>query len=79
MDTGAWPVEDIIFSVVRRFVRRVVVEDPEALAALRGHPVLFLGNHQTGIESLLFTIVAGALGERPIVSIAKQEHRNTSQ
>jgi 3-oxoacyl-(acyl-carrier-protein) synthase/3-hydroxymyristoyl/3-hydroxydecanoyl-(acyl carrier protein) dehydratase/1-acyl-sn-glycerol-3-phosphate acyltransferase len=72
-----WPVEDIYFSLVRRFVRSVRVEDPSALAALRGRPVLFLANHQVGIESLNFGVVGAAILNRPIVTIAKGEHRET--
>ena len=75
--TEYWPVEDIFLALVRRFVGRVVVEDPDASAAIKGQPTLFLSNHQTVIESLLFPIVGGAIGGRPIVTIAKQEHRET--
>jgi acyl transferase domain-containing protein/3-hydroxymyristoyl/3-hydroxydecanoyl-(acyl carrier protein) dehydratase/1-acyl-sn-glycerol-3-phosphate acyltransferase len=74
---GPWPVEDLYYGLVGRFVDRVVVEDPEAYAALRGRSVLYLANHQTGVESLLFSIVASALNEVPTVTLAKVEHRDT--
>lgn len=72
-----WPVEDIYFALVRRFVRSVHLEDPSAMDALRGRPALFLANHQVGIESLTFAVIAAALGGRPVVTIAKGEHRET--
>lgn len=76
-DRGPWPVEDLYYGLVGRFVDRVVVEDPAAYAALRGRSVLYLANHQTGVESLLFSIVASALNEVPTVTLAKIEHRET--
>ena len=76
-DRGPWPVEDLYYGLVGRFVDRVVVEDPAAYAALRGRSVLYLANHQTGVESLLFSIVASALNEVPTVTLAKVEHRDT--
>ncbi len=76
-DRGPWPVEDLYYGLVGRFVGRVVVEDPAAYAALRGRSVLYLANHQTGVESLLFSIVASALNEVPTVTLAKIEHRRT--
>ncbi|MEM7155126.1 MAG: beta-ketoacyl synthase N-terminal-like domain-containing protein [Myxococcota bacterium] len=72
-----WPVEDLYYGLLERFVRRVVVTDPEAFAQYRGRSVLYLANHQVGIESLLFSIVASALGEVPTVTLAKAEHRET--
>lgn len=72
-----WPVEDIYFALVRRFVKSVRVEDAAALEAVRGRPVLFLANHQVGIESLNFGVVGAAILNRPIVTIAKGEHRKT--
>jgi hypothetical protein len=76
-DRGPWPVEDLYYGLVERFLRRVVVEAPEAHEALRGKSVVYLANHQTGVESLLFSIVASALNEVPTVTLAKIEHRTT--
>jgi len=76
-DRGPWPVEDLYYSLIARFVRRVVVTDPQAFAAVRGRSLLYLGNHQVGVESLLFSIIASALGEVPTVTLAKEEHRTT--
>lgn len=76
-DRDPWPVEDLYYGLVERFLGRVVVESPEAFGALRGRSVLYLANHQTGVESLLFSIVASALSEVPTVTLAKVEHRTT--
>ncbi|MEM7352964.1 MAG: 1-acyl-sn-glycerol-3-phosphate acyltransferase, partial [Acidobacteriota bacterium] len=72
-----WPVEDIYYGLIERFVRRVVVTDPQGLAAIYGRSTLFLANHQVGIESLLFSIVASALVGTPTVTLAKAEHRTS--
>ncbi len=77
LKTGAWPGEDLYFSLIERFVRSVHVEDPAALAKVRGKSVLFLGNHQVGIESLLFGITASALTGTSTLTLAKKEHRET--
>lgn len=75
--TGAWPVEDIFFALIRRFVRRVVLTNPDEFEVIKNKSVLFLGNHQVGIESLLFSVIAGGLTQVPVVTVAKAEHRNT--
>jgi 3-hydroxymyristoyl/3-hydroxydecanoyl-(acyl carrier protein) dehydratase len=74
---GPWPVEDLYYGLIQRFVRRVVITDPAAFEAVRGRSLLYLGNHQVGVESLLFSIIASALGEVPTVTLAKDEHRTT--
>jgi 3-hydroxymyristoyl/3-hydroxydecanoyl-(acyl carrier protein) dehydratase/1-acyl-sn-glycerol-3-phosphate acyltransferase len=74
---GAWPVEDLYYALIERFVGAFHVEAPDALAALRGRGVLYLANHQVGIESLLFSIVASALQGVPTLTLAKNEHRQS--
>jgi acyl transferase domain-containing protein len=74
---GAWPVEDLYYALIERFVGTFHVADPAALAALRGRGVLYLGNHQVGIESLIFSVVTGALQRVPTLTLAKQEHRES--
>ena len=76
-DIGPWPVEDLYYGLVERFVGAVRVEDPEAWSAISGRSVLYLGNHQTGIESLIFSIVASALQGVPTLTLAKVEHRQS--
>ncbi len=69
--------EDLCYGLLQRFVRRVVVSSPAAFAAHRGRPVVYLSNHQVAVESLAFTVMASALGELPVMTLAKAEHRNT--
>jgi len=72
-----WPVEDLHFGLIERFLGRVVLETPEAYAALRGRSVLYLANHQTGVESMIFSVVVSGLNRMPTVTLAKIEHRET--
>jgi len=72
-----WPAEDLYYGLMRRFIRRVVCTDPAAWRAVHGRPVLYLANHQVGVESLLFSILSGGLTEVPTVTVAKAEHRGT--
>ena len=74
---GPWPVEDLYYGLIERFVRRVVVVDPDAFAKVHGKSAVYLANHQTGIESLLFSILGSALGGVPTVTLAKIEHKKT--
>jgi 3-hydroxymyristoyl/3-hydroxydecanoyl-(acyl carrier protein) dehydratase/1-acyl-sn-glycerol-3-phosphate acyltransferase len=67
-------VHDLALSLVGRFVRRVVLADPAGHAALGDRPVLYLGNHQTGVESFLFMTIVKALSRLPVAAIAKREH-----
>lgn len=73
----AWPVEDLYYGLMRRFLRRVVLDQPEALARVQGRPLMYLANHQVGIESLLFAVLASGLNGVPTVTVAKAEHRTT--
>jgi 1-acyl-sn-glycerol-3-phosphate acyltransferase len=74
---GRWPVEDLYYGLIERFVGRVVLTDPEALHDVRGRSAIFLGNHQVGVESLIFSMVASAITQVPTVTLAKIEHRTT--
>ncbi len=76
-DHPRWPVEDLYYGLIERFVRKVVLTDPAAFESVRGRSVLFLANHQVGVESLLFSIIASALIEVPTVTLAKIEHQRT--
>ncbi len=68
---------DIGMAMIRCFVRRVVLADPEGFAALSGKPVLYLANHQTGVESFLFLTIITSLLKTPAGAIAKKEHRES--
>src|SRR6185503_6588393 len=67
----------LYYGLIARFVADVVVVDPEAFARVRGRSCLYLGNHQVGIESLLFSVAVAALSDTPVVTLAKAEHRSS--
>jgi 3-hydroxymyristoyl/3-hydroxydecanoyl-(acyl carrier protein) dehydratase/1-acyl-sn-glycerol-3-phosphate acyltransferase len=76
-DRDPWLVEDLYYGLIERFVGKVVLTDPDAFAAVRGKSLIYLGNHQVGVESLLFSVIASGLGQVPTVTLAKAEHRHT--
>jgi 1-acyl-sn-glycerol-3-phosphate acyltransferase len=76
-DIGPWPVEDLYYGLIERFVGDVVIADPDAFAAVRGRSCLYLANHQVGVESLLFSVLLSALSGVSTVTLAKAEHRAT--
>ncbi len=77
METGPWPGEALFLSLIERFVRRVRVADPEGIEAHRGRSLLFLANHQVGVESVLFGVAVSALNNLPTLTLAKEEHRTS--
>ena len=72
-----WPVADLYYGLLKRFVRRVVVADPAAFDAVRGRSLVYAANHQVGVESLLFSILASGLSGVTTATLAKAEHRET--
>jgi acyl transferase domain-containing protein/3-hydroxymyristoyl/3-hydroxydecanoyl-(acyl carrier protein) dehydratase/1-acyl-sn-glycerol-3-phosphate acyltransferase len=74
---GAWPVEDLYYGLIERFVGDVVLADAEAFARVRGRSCLFLANHQVAVESLLFSVIVSALSGVSTVTLAKAEHRGS--
>jgi 3-hydroxymyristoyl/3-hydroxydecanoyl-(acyl carrier protein) dehydratase/1-acyl-sn-glycerol-3-phosphate acyltransferase len=74
---GGWPVEDLFYGLIQRFVRRLVLTDPEAFEACQGRSIVYLANHQVGVESLLFSILASGLNGVNTVTLAKDEHRDS--
>lgn len=74
---GPWLMEDLYYGLIARFVRDVVIADPEAFDKVRGRSCLYLANHQVAIESLLFGVVASALAGTPAVTLAKAEHKTS--
>lgn len=76
-NVGHWPVEDLYYGLVERFVGDVVLADPPAFAQVQGRSCLYLANHQVGIESLLFSLLISALSKTPTVTLAKAEHRTS--
>jgi 1-acyl-sn-glycerol-3-phosphate acyltransferase len=74
---GAWPIEDLYYGLIERFVGDVVLADPDGFAKVAGRSCLYLANHQVGVESLLFSVLAAALSGTPTVTLAKAEHRTS--
>ncbi len=74
---GTRAVEDLFYALARRFVGRVVLANPEAFAAVHGRPVLYLANHQTMIESLMFVVLLGPLADVVTLGLAKIEHEKS--
>jgi len=62
------------WGLLSRYVRHIIVTDPAAMAAIRGRPVLLLGNHQVQIESLLGTTIASWLTGTQVATIAHAKH-----
>jgi len=76
-DRAPWPVEDLYYGLIEQFVGKVVLQDPEGFERVRGKSVLYLANHQVGVESLVFSILASGLSKVPTVTLAKMEHKTT--
>jgi acyl transferase domain-containing protein/3-hydroxymyristoyl/3-hydroxydecanoyl-(acyl carrier protein) dehydratase/1-acyl-sn-glycerol-3-phosphate acyltransferase len=74
---GEWPVEDLYYGLVDRFVGDVVLADPAAFKRVEGRSCLYVSNHQVGVESLLFSMLVSALSKTPTVTLAKAEHRTS--
>ncbi len=74
---GRWPGEDIFHGLVDRFVNRVIIHAPDAFAAVHGQSLIYLGNHQVGIESLIFSNLASALNGVTTLTLAKIEHQRS--
>lgn len=72
-------IRDLFFALCTRFLNTMVFADEATLEYLRHRQngVMFLANHQTAIESSLFSIVFSALHRRPIVALSKAEHRTS--
>jgi hypothetical protein len=62
------------WALLSRYVRHVIVTDPAAMEAVRGRPVLLLGNHQVQVESILGTSIASWLTDTKVVTIAHAKH-----
>ena len=68
---------DVWCALVAHTVRRLVLAQPEAFTRAAGAPLLFLANHQTGLESVAFSLLASALTDRDVAAVAKAEHRHS--
>jgi 1-acyl-sn-glycerol-3-phosphate acyltransferase len=75
LGVGGWCVEDMYFAMAEKFVRRVVLADPDAFSRIRGRSALFVANHQVAVESFLFALLNPGLTGVPSVVLAKSEVR----
>ena len=70
----SWPGLDVYEGLTSSFVRKIILDDPEDFAQWSGKPVMYLGNHQVQIESLLVTAIASCLGKNPVITMANAKH-----
>jgi len=68
---------DFSISLVKQFVRNVIIINSEKISQLRKRPVIYLANHQTMIETLLFMTIMGINMDSTIEIIAKKEHEES--
>ena len=64
-------------ALVNKFLRRIVLQDPEGYHALQSSPVLYLANHQNFIEPFGFGIIANLLGRLKLKILGKEGHKDT--
>jgi acyl transferase domain-containing protein/3-hydroxymyristoyl/3-hydroxydecanoyl-(acyl carrier protein) dehydratase/1-acyl-sn-glycerol-3-phosphate acyltransferase len=77
-DSSALPaLERLVACLSRRFIGRIRLENADAVRGLRGMPVLFVANHQTLLESVLFPVLAPAITGSPIIALAKIEQKKS--
>ncbi|HAE38622.1 MAG TPA: hypothetical protein DCG57_08285 [Candidatus Riflebacteria bacterium] len=67
---------DLLGALLGTFVNRVVVQNPVAFAAVSSSPVVFLANHQIGLESPLFMTLTYSMTGLPVEAVAKPDHIN---
>ncbi|KAF1080206.1 MAG: hypothetical protein GQF41_3374 [Candidatus Rifleibacterium amylolyticum] len=67
---------DLLGAMFGTFVSRVVLQNPAAFAAVASKPVVFLANHQIGLESPLFMALSYGMTGLPIEAVAKPDHVN---
>jgi acyl transferase domain-containing protein/3-hydroxymyristoyl/3-hydroxydecanoyl-(acyl carrier protein) dehydratase/1-acyl-sn-glycerol-3-phosphate acyltransferase len=70
-------LQPLFLEASRQFVQRIRLIDPAAIAALYGRPLLLVANHQVAVESVLAGTVLPAVIGRPLLTLAKREHRDT--
>lgn len=67
-------LEDLSRALRQSYVRHFRLVDPVALEALKGRPFIICGNHQTAIESMLFTDVFSRWAGLPVTTVTRTEH-----
>ena len=74
-ELGALFFEDLAQAIIHQFIRCHNFEEAKQSWQLEGKPVMYLANHQTGIESFVFCSLNRWLLGHPIKGLAKDEHR----
>jgi len=77
LNTGPWLGEDLFEGLLSMFLKSVVLENPETFEVMKGKGALFVGNHQTGVESLIFSVAVSALLGLEIPVFAKDSHSDS--
>ncbi|MFC5402838.1 lysophospholipid acyltransferase family protein [Cohnella soli] len=75
--THDWLIGDVYKGLSLNFVNRVMFQDAAGLDAIRGKSVLYLANHQTAVESLLFIYLIGGITRTRVFAVAKEEHKSS--
>lgn len=70
-------LEDLSRALRQSYVRHFRLVDPAALEALKGRPFIICGNHQTAIESMLFTDVFSRWAGLPVTTVTRTEHASS--
>lgn len=67
---------DILGTLFGTFVSRIVIQSPREFDVVKKRPVMYMGNHQIGLESPLFMALSVALSGITIQAVAKPDHVN---
>jgi 3-oxoacyl-(acyl-carrier-protein) synthase/3-hydroxymyristoyl/3-hydroxydecanoyl-(acyl carrier protein) dehydratase len=65
---------DLSRALKHEYVRRFRVLDPAALEPLKSRPFIICANHQTAIESMLFTEMFTRWSGLPVTTVTRTEH-----
>lgn len=72
-----WIIGDLLEGLLSKFVRRLLYTHSDLNRSLPKRGVLYIANHQVGIESFLFSAIQSAMTEVPVHVIAKSEHQSS--
>ncbi|MFZ2957388.1 MAG: beta-ketoacyl synthase N-terminal-like domain-containing protein [Candidatus Ozemobacteraceae bacterium] len=67
---------DLLGALFGTFVSRVVLQKPDEFMGIASRPVVYVANHQIGLESPLFMALSYAMTALPIQAVAKPDHVN---
>ncbi len=70
-------LQDLIQATTTQHVRHFRLADPARARVVRGRPVIVCSNHQTALESLLFTDLFMRWSGCPLTTVTRVEHRDS--